>query len=59
MSPMGQRFYNAPPPAPGHSEIKTEKARFEVTAVIGGLSRFLVAEGSRDKASAGVMMSVR
>lgn len=50
-----------PPPtaAVGVSEIETEKASFEVKNVIGGLSRALVAEGSRDEALARVMMSVR
>lgn len=47
-----------PLPAIGVREIETEKARFEVKTVIGGLSQSLV-EGSRDEALAGVMMSVR
>ena len=57
MSPMRQHLYPPAPPAIGVSE--TEKARFEVKTVIGGLSRARVEEGSRDEALAGVMMSVR
>lgn len=48
-----------PSAAVGVSAIETEKARFEVKTVIGGLSRALVVEGSRDEALAGVMMSVK
>lgn len=45
-------------PAPLHREMKTEEVRFEVRTVVGGLSRRLVADSSREEALAGVITSV-